>query len=613
MFLLALYAKLDLLPWMDLPRALPLTTFLALAIFIALLAKYARQMESWQTFLPMVLWATFALALLPKMFLNVHLYHVGFYMAMPATLVLLICLTYWIPKLLKKRWGCGVAFRSLALAILVAASVYHLTRSHKIYKLKNFAVGKGGDMILTYGPKVRISGRVTALALEWIEEKTPREATFVGLPEGIMLNYLSRRAITLPYVNFMMPEIITFGEKRIVDDFKARPPDYVMLVDNDPSEFGVGQFGDDPRYGKKIMDWVNQYYEPVALDWQRTATGPQLRHQDPQTQSERNTQVSPFPAIPLSRTLRVSFRGAVCAMLLLYKDTLMPLLLKLHNYASLIRLTHTVFALPFALASVALAWPSHPVTLRSFLWILVAMVSARSAAMAFNRLADRKFDALNPRTQQWELPRGTIKVWEAVLLTVMSSVVFVYAAYQLNFVCFVLSPVALAVVFFYSLTKRFTWASHLFLGLALSLAPMGAWLAVSGAPGDLWELATPFFLGLAVLFWLAGFDVIYSLQDHEFDQQHGLFSMPVRFGVAGALRLSAFFHLLTVFFLAAVGLSARLGIIYWLGCVATALILFWEHRIVKPDDLSRINKAFFDLNAYVSIGYFLTTLADLVF
>ena len=300
-------------------------------------------------------------------------------------------------------------------------------------------------------------------------------------------------------------------------------------------------------------------------------------------------------------------------MLLLCKDPLMPLLLRLHNYASLIRLTHTVFALPFAFASIALAWPSHPVTLRSFFWILIAMVGARSAAMAFNRLADRKFDALNPRTQQWELPRGTIKVWEAALLTVMSSVVFVYAAYQLNFVCFVLSPVALAIVFFYSLTKRFTWASHLFLGLALSLAPMGAWLAVSGAPGDLWELATPFFLGLAVLFWLAGFDVIYSLQDHEFDQQHGLFSMPVRFGVAGALRLSAYFHLLTVFFLAAVGLSARLGIIYWLGCVATALILFWEHRIVKPDDLSRINKAFFDLNAYVSIGYFLTTLADRVF
>ena len=285
---------------------------------------------------------------------------------------------------------------------------------------------------------------------------------------------------------------------------------------------------------------------------------------------------------------------------------------KITNYGSLIRFSHTVFALPFALASVALAWPSHPVTLQSFLWILLAMVSARSAAMAFNRLADRKFDALNPRTQQWELPRGTVTVWEAVSLTVASSVVFVYAAYQLNFVCFVLSPVALAIVFFYSLTKRFTWASHLFLGLALSLAPMGAWLAVSGAPGDLRELATPFFLGLAVLFWLAGFDVIYSLQDHEFDRHHGLFSMPVRFGVAGALRLSTFFHLLTVFFLATVGLSARLGIIYWTGCVMTSLILFWEHRIVKPNDLSRINKAFFDLNAYVSIGYFLTTLGDIV-
>jgi 4-hydroxybenzoate polyprenyltransferase len=285
---------------------------------------------------------------------------------------------------------------------------------------------------------------------------------------------------------------------------------------------------------------------------------------------------------------------------------------KILNYGSLIRFSHTVFALPFALASVALAWTSHPVTLPKLLWILLAMVSARSAAMAFNRLADRKFDALNPRTQQWELPRGTVTVREAVWLTLASSVVFVYAAYRINFVCFVLSPIALAIVFFYSLTKRFTWTSHLFLGLALSLAPMGAWLAISGAPGDLRELATPFFLGLAVLFWLAGFDVIYSLQDRDFDRNHGLFSIPVRFGVTGALRLSTFFHLLTVFFLAAVGISARLGIIYWTGYIITSLILFWEHRIVKPDDLSRINRAFFDLNAYVSIGYFLTTLGDVV-
>lgn len=284
---------------------------------------------------------------------------------------------------------------------------------------------------------------------------------------------------------------------------------------------------------------------------------------------------------------------------------------RLYSYARLIRFSHTVFALPFALASIALAWPSHPVTLRSFLWILIAMVGARSAAMGFNRLADRKFDALNPRTQKWELPQGTVKVWEAVLLTVIASLVFVYAAFQLNSVCFVLSPVALAIVFFYSLTKRFTWTSHLFLGLALSLAPMGAWLAVSASPIDLQELATPFYLGMAVLFWLAGFDVIYSLQDQDFDRQQGLQSIPVRFGIAGALRLSSFFHFCTVIFLALVALRAQMGVIYWIGFLAVSVVLFWEHRIVKPDDLSRVNRAFFDFNAYVSIGYFLTTLGDI--
>ena len=260
----------------------------------------------------------------------------------------------------------------------------------------------------------------------------------------------------------------------------------------------------------------------------------------------------------------------------------MSLFEKIRNYGSLIRFSHTVFALPFALASVALAWPSHPVTLRNLLWILIAMVSARSAAMAFNRLVDRRFDAHNPRTENWELPQGAVKVWEAVLLTITSSAIFVYAAYQINFVCFLLSPVALAIIFFYSLTKRFTWASHLFLGLALSLAPMGAWLAVAGSPIDLQELATPCFLGLAVLFWLAGFDIIYSLQDFEFDRKEGLHSIPVRFGIAGALRLSSLFHVCTVVFLAAVGLSAQMGVVYWFGFVIVSIILFWEHRLVTP-------------------------------
>ena len=284
---------------------------------------------------------------------------------------------------------------------------------------------------------------------------------------------------------------------------------------------------------------------------------------------------------------------------------------KLVDYGRLIRFSHTVFALPFALSSIALAWPRYPATLRSLGWILLAMVGARSAAMGFNRLVDRKLDAVNPRTRLWELPQGKVKVGEAVGLTVLASLLFLYAAYRLNPLCFALSPLALAVIFFYSLTKRFTWASHLFLGLALSLAPIGAWLALSGMPDSLGDVATPFLLGLAVLFWLAGFDTIYTLQDYDFDRGHGVHSIPARFGVTWGLRLSALFHLLTVIFLALLGLEAGLGMIYWGGLAIVSLIIFWEHRLVKPDNLSRVNRAFFDFNAYVSVGYFFATLADL--
>ncbi len=285
---------------------------------------------------------------------------------------------------------------------------------------------------------------------------------------------------------------------------------------------------------------------------------------------------------------------------------------KITAYGSLVRFSHTVFALPFAMASLALAWPRHPVTLRGLVWILVCMVGARTAAMGFNRLADRKFDALNPRTKNWELPQGTVKVGEAVLLTVIAAAIFIFAAAQLNWVCFALSPVALAIVCFYSLTKRFTWAAHLFLGLALAIAPVGAWLAVARPPFEIAELQVPIYLGLAVVFWLAGFDIIYSLQDREFDGKIGLHSIPVRFGVAGALRLSSGFHCATVFFLALVGGAAGMGLLYWLGFLIVTAVLVWEHRIVKPTDLSRINKAFFDLNAYVSLGYFLFTLGDIL-
>ena len=193
---------------------------------------------------------------------------------------------------------------------------------------------------------------------------------------------------------------------------------------------------------------------------------------------------------------------------------------KIVNYGRLVRFSHTLFALPFALSSIALAWPKHPVTLHGLFWILTAMVGARTAAMGFNRLVDRKLDALNPRTKEWELPRGTVTVGEAVVLTFASALLFVFAAYQLNWICFVLSPVALMIVFSYSLTKRFTWASHLVLGLALAVAPLGAWLALVDPPVDLGEFAVPLYLGLAVIFWLAGFDIIYALQDREFDRAH---------------------------------------------------------------------------------------------
>jgi 4-hydroxybenzoate polyprenyltransferase len=308
----------------------------------------------------------------------------------------------------------------------------------------------------------------------------------------------------------------------------------------------------------------------------------------------------------------MNFRFSVFDFRFFRQSKIQNLRSKIADYGRLVRFSHTIFALPFALASIALAWPSHPVTLNTLLWILVAMIGARSAAMGLNRLADRKFDALNPRTKAWELPRGAIRTSEAIALILISSLIFLYSAYQLNFVCLALAPLALAIIFFYSLTKRFTWASHLFLGLALALAPIGAWLAVSGSSITLDELKTPLFLGLAVLFWLAGFDVIYSLQDYEFDRRQGLHSIPVRFGIASALRLSGWFHLGTVLFLALVGLSAQLGIVYWLGFLAVSAVLWWEHRIVRPDDLSRINRAFFDFNAYVSIGYLLTTVGDLI-
>ena len=284
-------------------------------------------------------------------------------------------------------------------------------------------------------------------------------------------------------------------------------------------------------------------------------------------------------------------------------NALSPVLL----YGRLIRFSHSIFALPFALSGAALAAAVsgfHPLQL---LWIVVAMVAARSAAMGFNRIVDRRIDADNPRTAQRELVTGALSTGAAAAFVVLSSALFVAAAWQLNPLCLALSPVALAVILGYSYTKRFTWTSHLFLGASLGLAPLGAWIAVTGG----FDLP-PVLLGLAVLAWVAGFDVLYACQDHDFDIGAGLHSIPARFGLAGALRLARLFHLLAVLLMAWVGAAAGLHLVYFAGVAAIAAILAWEHRLVKADDLTKVNTAFMTMNSLVSVAYFAFTLADLL-
>jgi len=271
----------------------------------------------------------------------------------------------------------------------------------------------------------------------------------------------------------------------------------------------------------------------------------------------------------------------------------------------LVAFPHTLFALPFAFMGMLLGAGGWP-TLRQFGWIVAAMVGARTAAMSFNRIADRRIDAANPRTQGRPLPSGRMGVAAASVVLAASCVLFVVAARALGPLPFALSPVALAIVMGYSYTKRFTAASHLFLGLSLAIAPVGAWIAVGGTMS--W---VPVLLAAAVLCWTAGFDVIYSCQDVEFDRRAGLFSIPARFGVAAALRISTALHVAMVAMLVALGPAAGLGAAYYAGVAVTAGVLTWEHRIVRPDDLSRVNLAFFTLNGWVSAILFLTTAIDI--
>jgi 4-hydroxybenzoate polyprenyltransferase len=275
-------------------------------------------------------------------------------------------------------------------------------------------------------------------------------------------------------------------------------------------------------------------------------------------------------------------------------------------YGRMIRFSHSLFALPFALTSTVLAiqggvpWPKLG-------WILVAMVGARSAAMGFNRLADHAIDARNPRTSGRELPRGLLTRAEVWGFVVVSSLALVGAAAMLNPLCLALSPVALAIVFGYAYTKRFTALSHVVLGLSLGIAPVGAWLAIRGRFDPL-----PIALGLAVLLWVAGFDVIYALQDLEFDKREGLHSLPARLGPAPALLLARVFHAGAVLLLLAVYPLARLHPIYLAGVGGVAALLVYEHSLVSPDDLSRVDAAFFNTNAWISVGYLATTVVAVV-
>ncbi len=272
---------------------------------------------------------------------------------------------------------------------------------------------------------------------------------------------------------------------------------------------------------------------------------------------------------------------------------------RLKTYLSFVRFSHSVFALPFALAGALLASRQSPITWPVVGWILLAMVSARSAAMGFNRLVDARFDALNPRTANREMPRGAMSVPEAALFVVVSSAIFVFAAWRLNPICFALSPVALAIVFWYSLAKRFTTWTQLFLGLAMAVAPVGGWLAVGGRGGF-----EPWLLAAAIGFWVGGFDVLYACQDLDFDRAHGLRSIPVRFGVARSLLMSRGMHLVAVVCLAALAFVTPLPGFYFIGVAVIAALLVYEQSLVKANDLSQVKKAF-DMNGYVGILYLL--------
>ena len=285
----------------------------------------------------------------------------------------------------------------------------------------------------------------------------------------------------------------------------------------------------------------------------------------------------------------------------------MSVLARVRTYGSLVAFAHTVFAMPFAASAVvlSLAVPHEPLTVLRVVAMVVSMVCARTSAMAFNRWADRDVDAKNPRTRVRHVPAGTVRAGEALALAVVSGLAFLAVAATLGFWPAVLAPAVLAVLLGYSYAKRFTWGAHAWLGVALSLAPGGAWLAMGARPG-----AGIVCLMAAVVTWLLGFDVLYSLQDEDFDRTEGLRSIPARFGRQRAMAISASAHVVTVLALGACGLALGRGPAYALAVVVAAALLVYEHSLVRRKGLAAIDKAFFDVNAWVSVLFFVLVLID---
>jgi len=282
------------------------------------------------------------------------------------------------------------------------------------------------------------------------------------------------------------------------------------------------------------------------------------------------------------------------------------MLKKITILLEMIKFEHTVFALPFAFMGAFLSARGVPDG-ATFVWIVLAMVGARTCAMGFNRIVDRKFDELNPRTASRAIPAKAVKLKEAWAMVILAGGVFFFACYNLNQLTLILSPFALALTLFYSLTKRFTWLCHVVLGMALAFSPLGGWVAVSGSLQDY-----PFALSAGVLFWVAGFDTVYACLDADFDAKIGLFSLPSRFGRKNAFKIAVMFHIIAFALFVLTGITSGLNYFYYIGILFTGTALFYQHLVVNPKDLSKIQLSFFTLNGLISLTLFVSTWLSLV-